>query len=88
MDPDLPTKMDTDPDAQPCQEKNPAETGSDSNSDSETVLDIKKTKRNKMLHILGECLTAPIWETTESKTNNKLIQVECLHSKTSTYIHI
>ncbi len=39
----------------------------DSNSDSETGLDIKKAKRTKMLHILRECLTEPIWETTESK---------------------
>ncbi len=35
-----------------------------------------------------ECLTKPICETTESKTNNKLTQVECLTSKTSTYIDI
>ncbi len=34
--------------------------GRDSNSDSETGLDIKKAKRNKMLHILRECLTEPI----------------------------
>ncbi len=45
----------------------------DSNSDSETGLDIKKAKRNKkMLHTLRECLTEPFWETTESKKINKL----------------
>jgi hypothetical protein len=32
----------------------------DSNSDSETGLDIKKAKRTKMLHILRECLTENI----------------------------
>ncbi len=60
----------------------------DSNSDSETGLDIKKAKRTKMLHILRECLTEPIWETKESETNNKLVQVECLLSKTNAYIDI
>ncbi len=51
------------------------------NSDSEMDLDIKKAKRNKILHTLWECLTEPIWVTRESKTNNKLIQVECQPSK-------
>jgi hypothetical protein len=32
----------------------------DSNSDSEKGLAIKKAERNKMLHILRECLTEPI----------------------------
>jgi hypothetical protein len=63
----------------------------DSNSDSDSGLDIKKAKRNQTLHILRDCWT----ETTRylknnrNKTNNKLIQVECLPcKKTSTYIDI
>jgi hypothetical protein len=32
----------------------------DSNSDSESGLDIKKAKRYQMLHVLRECLTDPI----------------------------
>jgi deoxyadenosine/deoxycytidine kinase len=52
-------------------------------------LDIKKAKRNKkMLHTFESMFDESIWETTKSKKNNKLIQVECQPSKTSTYIDI
>jgi hypothetical protein len=61
MDPDLPAKMDTDPDAQPCQEKNPEDTGSETVTMTvKGAWTLRRRKRNKMILILRECLTAPI----------------------------
>jgi hypothetical protein len=62
----------------------------DNNSGSETGLDIKKATRTKVLHIFlfWENVWRNLFENHKKQNDNKLIQVECLPSKISTYVDI